>query len=794
VTRFYHLIPGGHYGWQAPQHAQWWRQPPYFCDVVAPVATLGRGSPTAVVCYRHTQLPEKYRGGFFLFDWTFGRVHFLKLHRSGASYEFQQEVFLESVGDNGFAPTAAVVHPKTGDLYVAIGGRGTRGAVYRIRYRQGGEPVAADVARLQPPAAVLDWRPEMAARLLAGAAAEDALERLRALTAILRHRGQFDDDKVLAVVRGNWDHRDRYVRQATANLIAALGQEEQLALGREEMTPLAETTWCLGTVGVRPDEVLARLARRFPAGVSVEDEPRLTQLRLLQRALGDLTAPALKGVIWEGYTPRKLAVARERRADLLARLRKSFPGGSVAVDNEIARLLALLEDDDPEALDKVAGRIVVRELHGVGPSDPVADVHYLAVLARLTAPRPDHITRHVADALLALDRKVTERRLNRDRHWPLRVAELHAELARKDPKLNAALLAHPEFGRPDHVLFTQCPGFDRPRAAEIFLARAEKDADFGWSAALVDLLGELPDERSGPMLRRLWERGGLEEAILPILARKPQPGDRDKFLLGLQSPQLATLLLCLEALEKLPDGNEPVQLLALVRCLRRLPAGKEEDRVRAKVAAALRQMTGQEKLGTDREAWTAWLGRSHPELAGKLGDADGVDVAGWQKRLAGIDWSAGAAERGRLVFVKTSCAACHSGAQALGPDLHGVTGRFSRDDLFTAILQPSKDVSPRYRTTQVTTAGGKVYQGLIVYEAVDSLILQTGSATTVRVVHTEITERRLTDTSLMPVGLLDRLTDQEIGDLYAYLKSLGGPARRKRRRSARRYFRPAPWG
>src|SRR5262249_10121576 len=285
--------------------------------------------------------------------------------------------------------------------------------------------------------------------------------------------GHFED-KVLAVVRGNWDHRDRYVRQATANLIAALGQEEQLALGKEEMNPLAETTWCLGTVGVRPDEVLARLARRFPARVSVDDEARLTQLRLLQRALGDLTAPALKGVIWEGYTPRKLTVSRERRTDLLARLRKSFPGGSVAVDNEIARLLAVLEDDDPEALEKVAGRIVVRELHGVGPSDPVADVHYLAVLARLTAPRSENITRHVADALLALDGKVTQRRLNRDRHWPLRIAELHAELARKDPRLNAALLAHPEFGRPDHVLFTQCPGFDRRRAAEVFLARAEK--------------------------------------------------------------------------------------------------------------------------------------------------------------------------------------------------------------------------------------------------------------------------------------------------------------------------------
>src|SRR5262249_2797620 len=116
---------------------------------------------------------------------------------------------------------------------------------------------------------------------------------------------------------------------------------------------------------------------------------------------------------------------------------------------------------------------------------------------------------------------------------------------------------------------------------------------------------------------------------------------------------------------------------------------------------------------------------------------------------------------------------CHSGAAALGPDLAGVTGRFSRNDLFTAILQPSKDVSPRYRTTQLTTAKGQVYQGIIVYEAVDSVILQTGPGPAVRLACAQLSERRLTATSLMPAGLIDRLSDGEISDLYAYLKSLG---------------------
>jgi hypothetical protein len=61
---------------------------------------------------------------------------------------------------------------------------------------------------------------------------------------------------------------------------------------------------------------------------------------------------------------------------------------------------------------------------------------------------------------------------------------------------------------------------------------------------------------------------------------------------------------------------------------------------------------------------------------------------------------------------------------------------------------------------------------LIVYEAVDGVILQTGPAETARISGDKIESRRLTDVSLMPVGLLDRLANGDIADLYAYLQSL----------------------
>jgi hypothetical protein len=67
-----------------------------------------------------------------------------------------------------------------------------------------------------------------------------------------------------------------------------------------------------------------------------------------------------------------------------------------------------------------------------------------------------------------------------------------------------------------------------------------------------------------------------------------------------------------------------------------------------------------------------------------------------------------------------------------GPDLKGVSKRFALRDLFTAIVQPSKEVPGRYQLTQVETRSGKVYEGVVIYDAVDSLILQIGAASTAR--------------------------------------------------------------
>ncbi len=87
-------------------------------------------------------------------------------------------MFLEATGDNGFAPTAAVVHPHTGDLFIAIGGRGTRAAVYRVHYRKAG-PAHALSDKLTNPRQSLEDMRRFPERFIADAAWQAVIETRR---------------------------------------------------------------------------------------------------------------------------------------------------------------------------------------------------------------------------------------------------------------------------------------------------------------------------------------------------------------------------------------------------------------------------------------------------------------------------------------------------------------------------------------------------------------------------------------------------------------------------------------
>ena len=112
----------------------------------------------------------------------------------------------------------------------------------------------------------------------------------------------------------------------------------------------------------------------------------------------------------------------------------------------------------------------------------------------------------------------------------------------------------------------------------------------------------------------------------------------------------------------------------------------------------------------------------------------------------------------------------------VGPDLTAVGGRFGVRDLLEAIVEPSKVISDQYAAITIATKDGQVVTGRIGNMHGDNLsviedMFDPGRATNVR--RADIDEMKPSDVSLMPKGLLNSLTEEEIQDLMAYLLARG---------------------
>jgi putative heme-binding domain-containing protein len=323
---------------------------------------------------------------------------------------------------------------------------------------------------------------------------------------------------------------------------------------------------------------------------------------------------------------------------------------------------------------------------------------------------------------------------------------------------------------------------DRQRAAARYLEAVKAGDEFVWSGPLIELLGVLTGSDVRDVFREQWKNIALRDALLPMLTASPQEPDRKVYLDALDSPLTDSVNKAMNALESLPRDPSPEHLIGPLRLLRRLTLEPREGELRKRLVALIARQTGVnlelKETATDaaalRRAYQPVFDRfqeENPQLADRLLEG-GTDLAGWTRRLKAVDWSTGSASRGEKIFLERGCQTCHAGPRALGPDLTGVTDRLSRDDLFTAVVAPSLDVSPLYRTTLVETRGGQVYSGMVAFESADGLILQTGATTTVRVANTDIAARQVGMRSLMPDQLLQGLDDSGLVDLYAYLRTL----------------------
>jgi putative heme-binding domain-containing protein len=196
---------------------------------------------------------------------------------------------------------------------------------------------------------------------------------------------------------------------------------------------------------------------------------------------------------------------------------------------------------------------------------------------------------------------------------------------------------------------------------------------------------------------------------------------------------------------------------------------------------ALRALV-QISLPTDQAEQLKDLAKRQPDcspLVGRVlgqkinsGRPPAADNRAWLERLEGpADVGAG-----RRIFFHPKlggCFRCHrveGRGTDLGPDLTTI-GRTERRSILESILQPSNQVAPSYQTWQLEMNDGKVYTAMLVNTNLDEYTYLDEKGHQFKVNTRDVAETRPLSTSIMPDGLADAMTDQELRELLAYLCS-----------------------
>ena len=148
----------------------------------------------------------------------------------------------------------------------------------------------------------------------------------------------------------------------------------------------------------------------------------------------------------------------------------------------------------------------------------------------------------------------------------------------------------------------------------------------------------------------------------------------------------------------------------------------------------------------------------------------------WKKLLTG----AGDPSAGQRIFFGTkvgTCAKCHTidgRGSAVGPDLSKIRQRVASEGvqwLLETILQPSKQMAPQYTPWQIVTTNGKTLIGLPRRKGGSAEAYLGIDGKEFLVKKPNIESHREMPTSIMPEGLLQELTVQELNDLFAFITS-----------------------
>ncbi|QEH32357.1 Cytochrome c [Aquisphaera giovannonii] len=792
-------IDGGHYGYHTPGSPRHWGE-----DVPGTIPKLvgtGNGSPAGILVYEGPLLPKErgYEGAVLEVDAGSRQVNAFPIDRKGASYRTEYKVLLAS-DDPWFRPVDACVGPD-GSVFVAdwydagVGGHAfsdqTTGRIFRVapKGHKAGKPAAPDfgttagrIAALKSPvvAARDAARRSLIAEGESGVAALEALYRdgdpmmrARALQVLAGMKG---DAPALAALKD----QDPRIRELAVRLLGRDCRENGVVSYDD---PKAK----------RPPAALAHLDALLP----MADDPDAGVRRELISAIRNLpterVGEALRALAasWDGqdrWYLETLGLALDRREEtFLARLldgslygpmdvAKEGREGSVAlppyfpVDRNEAFLPAGSPDLPTTALSKALGlawrlrRLESTRLVGsLLPALAAPELRQAAddVLGQVKDPR-------AAAALAELASRESA---------PARRGELVDILARKlEGGWNAGRDAEPVVALIGAEL---ADAAGKPRGVR--LAVASRDPRYGQALEGVALDPALPE----PL------RAAAVEGLATIKA--PRAATLLDRLIGESKGRPNSDAIAEAAVRASARVYDATNRLRELIVARDYPLGVRREALRSLGqrdggARAILDMAKSGSLPEDLKTEATTLLHTTPSIGRALRE-EAAAVLPMPKAAGGrplppvgfLLRREGDPGKGRIAFFRAgqnACAGCHrvrGQGQWVGPDLSTIGTKYGKDELLRSILNPSAAIGYNYRALILAMEDGRVLTGLPVEDTPDRLVIKTAEGRRIAVRPADVEARKTSDVSLMPEGLAQGLTADELVDLLAFLSALREP-------------------
>ena len=181
----------------------------------------------------------------------------------------------------------------------------------------------------------------------------------------------------------------------------------------------------------------------------------------------------------------------------------------------------------------------------------------------------------------------------------------------------------------------------------------------------------------------------------------------------------------------------------------------------AYTARQLRNLGSAEITGKVRAIWGEV--RSTPTEKAEL-------IRDFKQRLTVESLQRANRSAGRAIYQKT-CANCHrlfDAGGSIGPEITGAQ-RSNLDYILENLIDPNATVSKDFQMQVIRTSDGRVITGLVVGENNQAVTIQTVNEKLV-VPAKEIEIRTKSPASMMPEGMLDKLSTRQVRDLVGYLR------------------------